>query len=76
MSAELILVDDDKVLLRVLEKMLRIVNPSLQLSSFSAGKTALDHLLKRPPFRDEVLPFAGYQPPGHERLGAAQPAGI
>ena len=44
MAAELILVDDDKVLLVILEKMIRIVKPDHQLALFSSGKEALDYL--------------------------------
>ncbi len=48
MITELVLVDDDKVLLVILEKMIRIVNPSPRLSLFSSGKEALDYLSENP----------------------------
>lgn len=44
MATEIILVDDDKVLLVILEKMIRIVKPDHRLALFSSGKEALDYL--------------------------------
>jgi hypothetical protein len=44
MKTELVLVDDDKILLLVLEKMMRIVKTDLHLSSYGSGKNALDYL--------------------------------
>jgi len=48
MTTELILVDDDKILLIVLEKMIRTVRKDLQISSFISGKEALHHLSENP----------------------------
>ena len=48
MTTELILVDDDKILLIVLEKMIRTVRKDLQISSFISGKQALDYLSENP----------------------------
>lgn len=48
MITELILVDDDKILLLILEKMIRTVRKDLQLSTFISGKAALHHLSENP----------------------------
>lgn len=48
MNSELILVDDDKILLIILEKMIRIVNPDCQLTSFGSGDEALTYLSEKP----------------------------
>lgn len=48
MNPELILVDDDSILLIVLEKMIRKVDPDIKLSMFSSGKEVLDYLSNFP----------------------------
>lgn len=48
MITELILVDDDRILLVILEKMIRIVNPDLKLASFVSGQAAMNHLSDTP----------------------------
>lgn len=44
MNPELILVDDDSVLLLILQKMIRRVDPERQTVSFSSGNSALNFL--------------------------------
>lgn len=44
LNPELILVDDDSVLLLILEKMIRRVNPNHPTASFSSGNEALNFL--------------------------------
>jgi DNA-binding NtrC family response regulator len=44
MNLELILVDDDKVVLVVLEKMIHKVNAAINLTFISSGKETLAHL--------------------------------
>jgi response regulator RpfG family c-di-GMP phosphodiesterase len=41
---KLILVDDDKIALMILEKMFTAINPDLKILSFLKGKDALAHL--------------------------------
>lgn len=56
MNPELILVDDDSVLLIVLEKMIRKVDPDIKLSLFSTGKEALAYLSDIPqPVNSRIL---------------------
>ncbi len=49
MNPEIILVDDDKVLLIILEKMFLKVNPDAKLTLFSSGKDALNYLANTQP---------------------------
>lgn len=44
MSPQLLIVDDDEVLLMILEKIIQKVNPERNLSLFSSGRSALNHL--------------------------------
>lgn len=44
MYHDLILVDDDKVILVILEKMIRKADPDITLSLFTSGREALDYL--------------------------------
>lgn len=44
MNPEIILVDDDKVVLLILEKMFKKSSPDLRLSIFSSGKETLTRL--------------------------------
>lgn len=48
MNPELILVDDDSILLIVLDKMIRKVDPDIKLRMFSSGKEVLDYLSNFP----------------------------
>jgi len=43
-SPQLLIVDDDEVLLMILERIIQKVNPERNLSLFSSGRSALDHL--------------------------------
>ena len=56
MNPELILVDDDNVLLIVLQRMIRKVDPDIRLSMFSSGQEALAYLSHDPePVNSRVL---------------------
>jgi DNA-binding NtrC family response regulator len=46
MSPQLLIVDDDEVLLVILEKIIQKVNPERNLTLFSSGRSALNHLEK------------------------------
>lgn len=48
MNSELVLVDDDKVLLLILQKMIHIVKPGFRLISFSSDHEALAYLSENP----------------------------
>lgn len=48
MNPELILVDDDSILLIVLDKMIRKMDPDIKLRMFSSGKEVLDYLSNFP----------------------------
>ncbi len=48
MNPELILVDDDKILLIILKKMIGIVNPDCQLTAFSSASDALAYISVNP----------------------------
>ncbi|MDI1323023.1 MAG: response regulator [Algoriphagus sp.] len=44
MIPELLIIDDDEVLLMIISKMFKKVNPERNLNLFSSGKSALDRL--------------------------------
>lgn len=44
MSPQLLIIDDDEVLLMIIEKIFKKVNPERNLSLFSSGRSALDRL--------------------------------
>lgn len=54
MENELIIVDDDRVLLVILEKMFVKVNPELSVLTFFNGQEALDYLKSN---KFKVVPF-------------------
>lgn len=44
MTPKLLIIDDDEVLLMIMSKMFKKVNPERDLNLFSSGKSALDRL--------------------------------
>jgi response regulator RpfG family c-di-GMP phosphodiesterase len=49
MENKLIIIDDDKIALMILKKMINAINPNLEILSFLRGKDALTHLEQQGP---------------------------
>ncbi|WP_026950313.1 response regulator [Algoriphagus mannitolivorans] len=54
MEENLIVIDDDEIALKILQRMINIINPSISLMTFVSGLEAIRHLKskkhKKPPF--------------------------